>query len=491
MINFFLISWAVLHRLLPIWGNHFAFMFDHAKDSLVIMEMGTRFKPALFGAVTSIPGLFNGPLWYYLALPLNMLMNYHPFASVLTIIILSAISTYLAYKWFGKFAGLIYAGSIGLVGAQQSAWTPYMTVFPMLALVYFLLKLKSGGKLSKKAAIAIPLLVSSLFHFQTAFGVVIMPLVIACLFWLKIKIPWKQALMMILLFALPFLPLVIFDLRHDFHQTKQIVNFVQHYGEAAAMVQGDSFGLNRVVAVAGYWLQSAGQAISPLVNLSTSLGLVLVIATGWLLFRSTKTTRVERVILGVLLLGPLLLYQFLPSKSYYFVGLQPIWLVVVVLLVKQFPSLVQKTLFFGWLLLSAGGLVANTLRTQVTNETYFLSSKLAAVEKVYELSQGRPFVSYQYVPEIYDYPYQLIYLTKIRAGDLAPVEFSYAPGEISYIPQKHVQTLDQEPEVIYLIVEDYLSKDNYKAWQQRVGGQLKIISQHQISPGITVYEAVK
>ena len=49
---------ALFLRLLPIWGNNFVFMFDHAKDSLVVMEMGVFHKPALFGAVTSIPGVY-------------------------------------------------------------------------------------------------------------------------------------------------------------------------------------------------------------------------------------------------------------------------------------------------------------------------------------------------------------------------------------------------------------------------------------------------
>ena len=138
----FLIALTISLRLIPVLNNNFSFMYDNAKDSLIIMEMGTKFKPSLVGAVTSIPGVFNGPGYYYLALPFNILLGYHPFANVLLIILLSVISVVVAYKYLNWLTALLYSTSISLIGAQQSAWSPYMTTFITLPVVVLLLKMK-------------------------------------------------------------------------------------------------------------------------------------------------------------------------------------------------------------------------------------------------------------------------------------------------------------------------------------------------------------
>src|SRR3989338_7253510 len=84
----FLVFVAVALRVLPIWDGAFAYMYDHARDSLAIWEMWELKKPALIGAQTSIPGLYNGPAWYYLALPLNVLLGFHPVAGAVTVVLL-------------------------------------------------------------------------------------------------------------------------------------------------------------------------------------------------------------------------------------------------------------------------------------------------------------------------------------------------------------------------------------------------------------------
>ena len=68
-----LLAFFIILRLYPIWGNNFPFAYDNAKDSLALLQMFIFKKPMLLGAVTSLDGLWQGPFWYYILFPLNLL----------------------------------------------------------------------------------------------------------------------------------------------------------------------------------------------------------------------------------------------------------------------------------------------------------------------------------------------------------------------------------------------------------------------------------
>ncbi|KXK10407.1 MAG: hypothetical protein UZ22_OP11002000799 [Microgenomates bacterium OLB23] len=73
---------ALIFRWYPIHGGLFTFEYDMAKDSLIMLKMYQHQDPSLVGPTTSIPGLFYGPAWYYIALIPNILLGFDPFAGV-------------------------------------------------------------------------------------------------------------------------------------------------------------------------------------------------------------------------------------------------------------------------------------------------------------------------------------------------------------------------------------------------------------------------
>src|SRR6185369_8134833 len=96
-----LLVFFLIIRLYPITNDRFPFAYDNAKDSLSMMNMWETKRPTLLGPVTSLEGLYQGPLWYYVALPLNVLLSFHPFASVLTVLVVAALSLFLLYTYMG------------------------------------------------------------------------------------------------------------------------------------------------------------------------------------------------------------------------------------------------------------------------------------------------------------------------------------------------------------------------------------------------------
>lgn len=488
---------AIVVRILPIWGGNFTFMYDHAKDALEIREMGVEYQPALIGAVTSIPGVYYGPLWYYLALPLNLILNFHPWASVLTVIGLSALGVWLAHKTWGPFAAFVIAVSGGLVSVQQSAWSPYMTPFVTLPLLAVLYAIAKAERPRPYLAYLVALLLSLTFHFQPAFGVVLVPITIAILLLWKVRWSWQTLLLSAVIFCVPFAPLVVFDLRHNFHQTREVLNFIATYRESAHVVQPNEPGLFRLVEIFRYVADAFSAGFLPYATFGFSMAGLFAAVDYFFAKRHKRSAqelrlvRRERILYLCFFVGAWLLYLVFPAKPYYFVGLYP---VSAVLFARSIVGTQAKLI----LLISVCFLILSGLRVHASWNDYqyhaqqsatLWQPKVEAVAKVFELANGESFVSYHFVPEVYDYTYQYIYLYMSGRGKQLPTEFSYAPGEFTYIPQKHVAATAPQSTKVFLIVEKTDRMYVYQDWWKRVASDLKILESHTINSAITVYSA--
>jgi len=509
-----ILALAALARLLPVGFERLPFMYDHAKDSLVIMDMVTRLRPALYGAVTSIDGVYNGPFYYYAALPFSILFGFHPYAGVLTIVAVSLLVTYAIARWVGRSEALIFAGSIGVVGSQQSAWSPYMTVLVMAAVMVLLWKYRAARTFPIWAMGMLAAIVSLSFHFQTAFGVILAPLVILYLLISRLQISWKGWVLAALCFALPFTPFAVFEVRHSFHQTKQIIFFLTQYGNESSRVQGGSGEENQALLVADPLLGTIVQAVTP-IQLGGFLERliavsVLCVVIFWygpkLRFAENYAQRREWLMLTLFIVGTFTAYQFLPFKSYYLVALIPVWIFVFGRVLRALTTHRQRLILAGFFVIALSIQTAQAhanYRELAMTRTLMLQPKQDAIEKIYELAGADQFSVYSFVPEVYDYTYQHLCLRKIMVEGLrSPIEFSYAPGEFTYVPQramlakKYPQYLDGKIQVVgdgqalrtFLIIEPYDKQSTFDEWYSRAVGDKKIIREEWINESIKVVE---
>lgn len=500
-----LILLILLHlfvRLYPIWGNNFAFMYDHAKDQLIIRQMGKFHKPALYGAVTSIDGVYNGPAWYYLALPLNILGNYHPMASVLTIVVISTVSLIMLYYKTNLLTALLYATSTGIIGTQNSAWTPYMTpllTMPIILILFELVKKQLNHQHLIKLFALMFLLASLSFHFQTAYAVVLLPtlvIILAILYHQKLlKITkktklWQLAGIVIASLMISFSPWLIFELRHNFNQSKQIINFISNYSQRAQIVgQNKSGPIGRSLEIGNFLLSNASMAVNPSSN--NLFGLAITIVGLYLILKKSKKS--HKIIFSSFIGFSFLAYLVLPCKSYYFVAITPVWVVFVGNSLNQaMNKKVWKKVII--LLIIVFSLInVNHAKREVKNisqqKSDLFSTKLASIQRIYQLSEGKNFSSYHYVKDVYDYPYQYVYLYLIDRGYPQPIEFNYEPNQTGYILQKELNKLDYEPELIFLLTEEYIYPWFYEAWWNKVTSNLEIRESHAINDAVNVYLA--
>jgi len=435
-MNKLLILILILGALLRIAGSSngmFPFMYDHSKDALAMLKIAVAHSPVLYGAVTSIPGVYNGPAPYYLSLPAFVLTNYHPYGAVLTVILGASLGTFLLWKK-NRLAGILYATSALAVGSQTSAWYPYMTGFFIIPALIVLHDLYSKRETSLTHLFFAGISLGLLFHSQTAFGIVIVPTFFILLLRLRPLLSLKQWFFLMTGVALLFVPFFTFELRNDFHQLKSIFAFLSDFRSSSQEVSPNQGGLVRIREIFWGAMQFFSGTISPIglpwffAPIITFLVIKLAI--------SNHKNQFLRLWLPLMIL-PLLLYLFLPFKPYYLVGFVPIFILWFAETIKDKRSL---TTIVGLVALLSGGVrLFLGILSQSPGElepVHTYRNKEAAVELVYQWSDQEPFQSFHFVPEIYDYTYQFLFMRQGTLGRPLPTRFQYAIDVPEYVVEK-------------------------------------------------------
>lgn len=417
-------------------NDSFPFMYDHAKDALALLKMSVVREPVLSGAVTSIPGVFNGPAPLYLFLPAFVLTGNHPFGSVATVIVGSLIASALLWRR-STLAGAMYAVSAAAVGSQTSAWYPYLTGIFMVPVVLLLLHIRDykNSHLRSSIFLVLGLFIGLLFHAQTAFGIVMLPATVFILLLHKQSLRRKNWIAFLAAFISTFIPFFLFELRNDFHQLKSILIFLQNFPHTAQQVSPTPQGLSRVFDLTQNILTAFGSSISPipLHPIISGAIFILVIQQSLLIHRTFFST-FWLPLTGI----PFLLYMILPFKPYYLVGMIPIfivWFTETVFWDSQHLKRLTVVCIVSIGLLQ--NLNLNEIQRISSNQSInSFSAKEAAVTQIIQWSESKPYESVQLVPEVYDYPYQFLFLKSALEDTSKPVRFHYSPNAPEYVSEK-------------------------------------------------------
>jgi hypothetical protein len=473
-----LLGFFVLLRLYPIWRGNFPYSYDNAKDSLALLQMWVSAKPMLLGAVTSMEGLCQGPACYYIFFPLNLILGFAPIASVVTVIALGGFTLWLFWKYIGKFAALIYAVSPMVILTQQTAWSPYL---PMISTAWGLIVLTLVRKKATNLQIIILAISLALtLHSEIAFGVVFAVSIAVWILARKIRISISQFAIAVFVILVSLIPQGIFELRHDFLQTRSVVNFVSDFGKNSLEVGKNQSGLGRFIEV--------GKAFGENVSVTVVPWFVFFV----LMIFGFKNNREEVEFILPFILVPFVLYLFIPFKSYYLVALAPFWIYLFAKFIQIGLGRYVKPISFIVILLALYQMNASKTNFENLAKTsrILFAPKLAAVNKAYELSEEKPFTSYQFVPEVYDYTYQFIYqYTSLKEKREVPVEYSYAPGEENYMQTSKIKYSGGEaPTNTILIVEKGDNEILFDTWWNNMIRGKNVLSEEKINDLISVYK---
>lgn len=230
------------------------FYFAHDQDLLswMIRDILENRHLRLIGQETSQLGVFIGPLYYYSMIPFYILVSMDPIGGVFASIIFGLITVASFYfvlkEIFNKQVGLIgstiYAFSLLTVMTDREV-NP--TTIVMLWSVWFLYAVWCLWKGKQKWGFIISgILLGTIWHLNLALAL-LTPLLPLALYFSKKKLHWKYIVYGLIPLILFSIPLIAFEMRHDFQQAQSIISSFSSKKEVAFVETTGLGKLDRVL----------------------------------------------------------------------------------------------------------------------------------------------------------------------------------------------------------------------------------------------------
>ena len=403
----------VIGLIMRVYNFEKSFTFAHDQDlySWIAKDIVVNKHLRTVGQITSVDGVFIGPLYYYIMAFSYLLFGMNPISAIvpLTIIgLLTIISFYIfGKKYFSERVGLImafiYAVSYG--AASYDKWS-CPTELAILWTVWFLYVVFGMFRKNLKLLPLFGVLVGLTYHIHIAL-IPILPIVILAYFIsggsfkenLK-KIKVKNILITILLFFLVSSPFWIFEFKHNFSQTESVLTATQKdMGQPTGFLK-----FKKVINASAIEMQQRLLIGSPIKPIEIVWPIFLLIT--YVIYKFKKINRKEIIVLfiWILIIGAAQFASKRIVSEYYFTNYTAIFILVFSLFLDIFLD--KK--YIGKIFLGIGGvyLVANfawlVKITNQNNESYLYRKQLVEYIKADQLKNNFPCVGINYVAKFGD-----------------------------------------------------------------------------------------
>lgn len=234
----FIVAVCLFLRLYKISG-YMTFLGDEGRDALVWLRMIRYGKFTLIGPQTSIGNMYLGPLYYYLMLPFFLVLG--TVGPSVGVALLAGATCYLLWcfgrEWFsemvGVLAALFYAISPVAIVLSRSSWNPNVMPFFALLTGWGIWQFWQKNNFFWLPVIGVTLSFAIQSHYL---GLPLIP-VVGIFFLIKLvelkrnkdkslnKFILNFVLCVLCFVILTLLPLVWFDLRHNFINYQSFYKF--------------------------------------------------------------------------------------------------------------------------------------------------------------------------------------------------------------------------------------------------------------------------
>ena len=380
--------------------ERYGFGWDQQDDAVKVMKMVNRESFTLIGPRVAGPNSFFVPAWhYYFLVPFYYLGNGSPWSGLAASLFVG-MGTVLGYyftakKLWGEKVGLLAAWG-GTLAFSIVSWNVMYT--PVLTILVFYL----GNRMFEDKKYVLPAIILAFFAGTTHLvpASLLVMILLGTLF-LKTKPKLKSVLLGLLLGSLSLLPLLIFDIRHDFLNTKKIMEFVGEQGSSG----GEKFNLLAWRAYYRGFSFMTGFDFSKIWFVAERVALVLFVLAGILLEKNRK--KGWWYLIWFVLPAIILLFYHQNIPEYYFgvpIALLPIFIA---------KSAVKNKGVWAILFLLVVSVV-QVKRMVSERSVPSLTDKIAIVNFMIEYSQNRKFNFSYNVPfgDESGYPFLFSWLKK-------------------------------------------------------------------------------
>lgn len=212
------------------------FLGDEGRDALVVKRMIVDHKFTLLGPTASVGGFYLGPIYYYFMIPFLWLANFDPVGPAVMVALFGIATVGLLYwavrNWFDSttatIAALLYATSPGIVSASRTSWNPNIMPFFSLLSVFALTQAISQKKPAYFVLAGIAYGIAIQSHYL---GLILGPiLAVATIVNCRPKAWIKPAILEFFGFLIGSSMFLIFELRHNFPNTRNVIEFIGRGG---------------------------------------------------------------------------------------------------------------------------------------------------------------------------------------------------------------------------------------------------------------------
>lgn len=487
---FFIITGILLFASLPrgieLLNHNYLFGFDQGHFFEAVKDIVVNHKLTLIGTeVGGQGGFFQGPGWYYLLAIPFALSGGNPYAAMVFMFILSLCVILFSYlfsaKMFDKKTGIVVSFLLAicpaLIAQSRFIWPPFVISILSVILLFFLYKVfEKKEKYLPLAAFIIGLM--SHFEIATA-GTMLaqLVLIIVVLHWKKI-ISLKSILFSFGSFLLTLLPLIIFDLRHNFLMVHGIVNLfsqqVNTIHQAAKLGIGAVFQ-NHLAVFRANFISSFQEG-----NLLLPLLLIVLVVGSISYMRDKKEVLSKKIMVFYLATTPIMLFGVfmfyrLPLWEWWLLELVIFynWLLGVLLVYFWKRSYVLRS-FVVIALLIFGIFYVNQTKTFYEKDyndfggVHKVKGKLEAIDYIYKDADNTPFNVLVFTPPVYTYAYDYLL-------------WWHGQKTYGYVPGK------EKRGVFYLLMEPDPQKEwSYKGWLETIVKTGKITKTVQLPSGFII-----
>lgn len=309
------------------------FDWDQENYSYAIKNVIQKGDFTLIGPrVVNDRGFFLGPYFTYLLLPFYLANNLHPTALIYFIILYNilffSISLYALNRLFGLSHAIaflfLWSTNYLLVQYGIIPWNPLLTPLGIIFIWLILYNLYIKNSLGSWILLGLILGFFMNMHFQFIFLIFFSLVFLFSNSKRKTLVTIKNIGILVLSFAIVFIPLVLFDLRHDFLNLKLFFNFFTTNSD------NQPYDLN-------VWQEAFTNFLQPLIYLRSPLALVFFYSLIFFIF--IYLYRHKEKFLKYFYFSSLLLWIIVPlffsfygkrSSEYYFIFLYPFIMIAII-----------------------------------------------------------------------------------------------------------------------------------------------------------------
>lgn len=436
------------------------YVFSHDQDlaSWIAKDILINGHFRLIGQETSSQGVFIGALFYYLQIPFYLLGKMDPLATVFLPIILAVFATYSIFFVFSKIANtkvgligaFIYATSALIVFVDREV-VPTMPVMLWTIWYLYCLFLIYKNKYLKGFVLS-GLLIGLIWHLNLSL-ILLTPLVLFAFLFSKRKFNIKALSVGFLILFLSSLPLIVFESRHNFSQTKAVILSLTTKKD---FIEGTSTGFAKLDRVMQLVNKNSMAIFTRHYFVHPSVAFILLF-TLLIYFIKVKKINLFFGTMFILWLGLYIFFFTLNPKNpseYYFNGINIIWIFVASLGLLELKK--TKIGLLAFYILVSLFVITNMnyiIKYNPDKKGYIQKMDLVSEIKNDSLKHNYPCVSVSYITNPgYDLGYRYLFYMKAMHVN-RPI--SGSPVYTIVYPHNLVNSIDKAFGSLGLIYPDY------------------------------------